>query len=385
VAAFTGHPLDNALAWPPGGYMDQATLSYLSAHGGRRFVLTPGLVHREPQPKELAQPATTALASGLTETVTGIVPDAGVTSLLNSPVADRDPRLATQNVLGELAQIWLERPAIPRAVAISFSDTLDVPGNLFGPLTRVLEGAPFLQLQKISAIVKNFAPDPTEPATLFPNPGRAFSQHYLNQISVARTDIGLFRSILVNDSPSPDRMEDGVLLSEGASFTEDQAAGLEFLGGIRDHLDGLFQGIRPDTSRTVTLASGQGVVPIGIVNETPNTVRVQVRLISIRLEPQAKVQTVLLRSGATRLLPFRVKSRTTGRFPVQIRVLSPDGQSLGPPQELVVRSTSYNFFALLLVLGAAVFMLIWWARRFLPGSRPPKGGATVPLPEAKPA
>jgi hypothetical protein len=67
-----------------------------------------------------------------------------------------------------------------------------------------------------------------------------------------------------------------------------------------------------------------------------------------------------------------VQSRTTGRFPVQIRVLSPDGLPLGPPQELVVRATSYNLVALILVLGAAVFLLLWSARRFLPRSRPPQ-------------
>ena len=131
--------------------------------------------------------------------------------------------------------------------------------------------------------------------------------------------------------------------------------------------------------------AGRILVPIGIVNETPNLVRVQVRLLSVRLEPERKVQTVLLQAGATRLLPFRVKSRTTGRFPVQIRVLSPEGQALGQPEVLVVRSTSYNFFALLLVLGAAVFMLIWWARRFLPGNRPPKAEHPALPPRAKAA
>jgi hypothetical protein len=136
----------------------------------------------------------------------------------------------------------------------------------------------------------------------------------------------------------------------------------------------------------VTLASGQGVVPIGIVNDTPNRVRVQIRLVSVRLEPEAKAQIVQLAPESTRLLPFRVKSRTTGRFPVQIRVLSPDGQALHAPQEIVVRSTSYNFFALLLVLGAAVFLLIWWARQFMRGSRKPKEPSPpVVPPRTKPA
>ncbi|HXJ64406.1 MAG TPA: DUF6049 family protein [Actinomycetota bacterium] len=385
VGAFTGNPVTSDIFWPPGGNIDQASLSTLAAHGIRTFLMTPAMVHRAPQPKEFAQPATTALQSSVTGTVTGIVPDAGVETILSSGVSERDPRLAAQNVLGELAQIWLEQPGIPRAVALSVPDSLDVPGSLFRPLIKVVGRAPFLQIQKASALVKNFHPDPSQPAQLFPNYGQFFAQGYADEIAAARADISTFRSILVNPSPVPDRLEDTVLLSEGGSFTEDPAAGMALLGGIRSRLDGLFRGIRPDTTRSVTLASGAGVVPIGITNDTPDLVRVKIRLISARLEPEAKTETVTLRGGSTKLLPFRVRSRTTGRFPVQISVLTPDGKPLYPPGVLVVRSTSYNLVALLLVLGAALFLLVWWARRFLPGRRPPRAPSTVLPPQAKPA
>jgi hypothetical protein len=224
----------------------------------------------------------------------------------------------------------------------------------------------------VSALVKNFHPDPEQTATLFPNRGSLFSTGYVNQIAGARSDIALFQSILVAESPVPAQLEDTVLLSEASEFSENQREGLAFLGGVRSDLRRQFEGIRPDTSHSVTLASGRGVVPIGIVNDTTTRVRVQIRLVSVRLDPEVQTETVLLAGGTTRLLPFRVSSRTTGRFPVQIRVLSPNGDPLGPPGELVVRATSYNLVALVLVLGAALFLLLWWARRFLPRSRPPQ-------------
>jgi hypothetical protein len=52
---------------------------------------------------------------------------------------------------------------------------------------------------------------------------------------------------------------------------------------------------------------------------------------------------------------------------------------------LVVRSTSYNLVALILVLGAALFLLVWWARRFLPRNRPPRAPSTALPPQAEPA
>jgi hypothetical protein len=385
VSAFTGHPVAADIFWPPDGALDRFALSTLAVHGVRTFLLPPGLVHRPPQPKEFAQPATASLTSALNSSVTGIVPDPGVENILSSGAAQRDPRLAAQNVLGELAQIWLEQPGIPRALAMSVPDTLDVPGTLFAPLLRVIGDAPFLQMQKASAIVKNFHPDPDRPAQLFPNLGHLFGARYANRIATVRNDVSLFQSILVDPSPVPARLEDSVLLSEGASFTEDQRGGLAFLDGIRDRLTGLFDAIHTDTSRTVTLASGEGVVPIGITNDTPNRVRVRIQIVSARLEPESKAETVVLPGGSTRLLPFRVRSRTTGRFPVQISVLTPGGQRLGSPHVLVVRSTSYNLVALILVLGAALFLLVWWARRFLPKNRPPRAPSTVLPPQAKPA
>jgi hypothetical protein len=37
--------------------------------------------------------------------------------------------------------------------------------------------------------------------------------------------------------------------------------------------------------------------------------------------------------------------------------------------EVLVRSTAYNRIALVLTIGAALFLLGWWGRRFLPRRR----------------
>jgi len=369
VQEFTGTTLATDIFFPPDGAIDQASLATLAARGVSTFILDDGLVSRPPQPKEFAQPATAALVNSPITTVTGIVSDPGVSAILASPVAHHDVRLTVQSVLGELAQIWLERPGIPRAAAMSFPDSLNLPGRLFDPLLRMVSSAPFLQLQKLSAIRKNFPPPAREAARLVPHPGPSFPASYADDIAAARAGIATYRSILVDDSDLPDRMEDVVLRAEGDAFAVDPGYGEAFLNSIRTRLGGLFTGIRPDTSAVVTLASGRGVVPLSVLNETPDRVRVQIRMVSVRLDPSAETQTVELRGGATTQLLFRLKTRTTGRFPVQVRVLTPDGQPLGPPHELVIRSTAYNLVALIITLGAALFLLLWWGRRLLPRSR----------------
>jgi hypothetical protein len=69
--------------------------------------------------------------------------------------------------------------------------------------------------------------------------------------------------------------------------------------------------------------------------------------------------------GKSKPLLFHVRAKTTGRFPVQVQIQTPSGRPLRAAQ-LVVRSTAYNLVALIITIGAAVFLLAWWARRFLP-------------------
>jgi hypothetical protein len=69
---------------------------------------------------------------------------------------------------------------------------------------------------------------------------------------------------------------------------------------------------------------------------------------------------------------FPVHAQTTGLFSVKIQVLSAsEGSSRDVVAEsrLLVRSTAYNQVALYVTIGAGVFLLVWWGRRFLPGRR----------------
>jgi hypothetical protein len=62
---------------------------------------------------------------------------------------------------------------------------------------------------------------------------------------------------------------------------------------------------------------------------------------------------------------FDVDLKTNGRFPVQVQVESPSGRVIGQ-STLIVRSTGFNRIALIITIGAALVLLLAWARRFLP-------------------
>jgi hypothetical protein len=61
-----------------------------------------------------------------------------------------------------------------------------------------------------------------------------------------------------------------------------------------------------------------------------------------------------------------VRALTTGRFPVKIQLLPPIACSGCTIAEstVVVRSAAYNRVALFVTIGAALFLVGMWARRF---------------------
>jgi hypothetical protein len=367
IEAITGVTPSSEVVRPPHSELDQASLFALWQQGFDTFLVDPNLVGGRPvQEKEFAQPATAALEVSPTDTVTAVVPDDGVQRLLESGTISEDPRLAAQSVLGELAQVWLERPGVERSLAISLPETLPLPGDLFAPLLPQIAAAPWLTLQRASTIARNFPP-PQEPAALRPQVGPQFPGWYIQTLREVRTDIETYRSILVRPNPLPDRLETTVLVAESGTFTDQHRAGQRFLESVRDRLLQEFAKVRPDTSSPErTLTSRTGIIPVGVTNHTGYPVRVQVRLVSNRLSfLPTNTQSLQLNSDSATIL-FHVQARTTGRFPVQVQILTPTGVELPGQGELVVRSTAYNLIALIITIGAALFLLAWWGRRFLP-------------------
>src|SRR5262249_3694703 len=152
--------------------------------------------------------------------------------------------------------------------------------------------------------------------------------------------------------------------------------------------------IRISTTQ-VTLTSRSGVLPLTLTNGTGYAVEVTLRFVADRrLEFENGNSYRVLLTGSSRTLTFRVRAETTGRFPITVDLETPAGAT--PPDTIaqtvmVVRSTAYNKVALVLTIGAALFLGAWWGRRFLPRKshcprptrRSPSSGTRQSCPSAR--
>jgi hypothetical protein len=122
----------------------------------------------------------------------------------------------------------------------------------------------------------------------------------------------------------------------------------------------------------VTLTSRAGFIPVTLENASGYTVTVVLQFISDRrLEFAGGASRVVELPPNDKTLTIGVKSLANGRIPIRVRLVTPGASfpEVIVERGLVVRSTAYNRLALFVTIGAALFLLAWWGRRFLPRRR----------------
>lgn len=113
---------------------------------------------------------------------------------------------------------------------------------------------------------------------------------------------------------------------------------------------------------SVTFTSQRGSVPVTVRNATAYPVRVRIALDSAKLRFPGGSTRVATVDPPGDTVVFAALARSTGTFPVQVRLTSPDRAVAFDEDEVTVRSTAANVPALALTAGGALFLMIWSAR-----------------------
>lgn len=144
----------------------------------------------------------------------------------------------------------------------------------------------------------------------------------------------------------------------------DWAQALSYAALVRQRLAGEADLIRPEEG-SVTLTSRSGDVPVTVRNLAGYPVRIVVEVGSTKLDfPEGRTQEVTVPPrGQT--VTFVAEARTTGSFPMTVSVVSPNGRVRFGASEVTVRSTGAGVSALVLTVGAALFLVVWTIRRAL--------------------
>ena len=350
---------------PPFSQLDPATLIRLSALGAKTVLLDPSFLRVS---SGFSPPSVVRLRAG-GNSMNAVLPDAGAN--LIAATNQRDPVLAAHATLGEFAATWLELPGTPeRGAAVLFPERSTLPPEFLGAFALLVTASPWLRPVTASALA-SLVRQPNREGVPPHRSYRGFPLSYLQDLMAARAGMEQFRQALPAARSQIAEMEDDLLIAESASFISTPAEGTRFIQAVPRAIRRSYARIR--VVRTpYTLASRNGQILVTVRNDTGYPVRAVVRLVADRrlefVSENSLAAVLAPRSGA-RTFTFPVRAQTTGRIPIKILIQTP-GLGGNPNNiaetDSIVRSTAYSRLALFLTIGAAVFLLGWWGRRFVP-------------------
>ena len=363
VASALVRPAATDVARPPGSALDLPTLPKLASLGARTALVDPNFVSFA----KFASPPTARLTSGASS-LTAVLPDPEVQGLITANA--EDPRLAAQLALGELAAIWLELPGTPgRGAAVMFPEKPTASLPFYPAFVSLIRSSPWLRPLTASAFAGSIPPLVRRqvPARNY----QSFSPLYVSRLEQAKTSLAHFSKTIHGAKPLIERLRQNLLLADSGTFLADAATGQQFIGSVDRTARRVYDRIGISTS-VVTLTSRAGFVPITLENASGYTATVVLQFVTDRrLEFSGGASRTLELPPSEKTLTIGVKSLANGRIPIKVRLVTPGEffPEVIVERGLVVRSTAYNRVALFVTIGAAMFLLAWWGRRFLPRRR----------------
>jgi hypothetical protein len=352
---------------PPGGLVTSDAVRALADLGVEALIVDPDDLP-PPAGLVLSPPAVARVGAGLGRTLRAVAPDPVVAERLEA--LPEDPNLRARWTIGELTALYFEQPSVDRGVAMliqSGHDRAFLTSLFSGLRTQALpRGTAWLRPVRATRLLAVTATG--EHRDLASSRFPRYSSSFLEAVAASRESIAQLESMTMNPTLLSERLRTQVLVAEAREFIRDEPAGLAFLDGVQARVRREFEKVEPPRPSSITLTSRGGVIPVTIRNLAGYRVHVRVVLLSARLEFLEGDSRRVVLERPVQTFTFPVRAQTTGRFPVTVRLETPQGAAIAESQ-IVVRSTAYNVLALVITLGAALFLATWWGRRFLPRPR----------------
>jgi hypothetical protein len=379
VERVLGVQTDTSIAYPAGGLADAATVDVLARQEVRTVVTDDRLLPP-------ARGGTSTPAAGIDVPTSGgavrlLAADHVLGDAVSSLPADADPAralAARQYVFAQLAMITAEAPNAPRMQVLALPRYWHPPAEWGAAVVRQLStGTAF------SRPVPLTRPGGTEGAggtaaragLTYPDWARQaeLPTSYVNGVEDLRLQVWALAPVRcgrVGARPDSAKcwreaiqpLQNALFRAASVASREDRASG-ELIGQqVLYDLNTFRGGIRVVASRIVTLTSRSGLVPVTLENDTSAMVTVVLDLSSTdraRLRSATRVERTVPQ-GQKVQVEIEVRAESAGTFPVDIRLLTPDGAPLSPDGHLrvLVRSSAYGMIAILITAAAAGILAI---------------------------
>jgi hypothetical protein len=349
---------------PIGGLADQRTVDALRASGDTAVVLSDSVI-----PVIGGQPAETPSARTVVTTDAGQMPTLVADTGLNADVVSGvdnpyGSRVSLQEFLAETLMIQAEAPSDQRDLVLSppqrwdpspgyaaqlLADTGKVPWIEPVGLQTVRNGPIYTKVQRSGLTYPASARD-TE-----------LSANYLKRVTSLLTRIGDFAAVLPSGDPQTLGYTAAAQQALSSAWRGQQHVASSRLAALSDELTAAMNQVHiaSHPGSFITLTSHGGKVPVTIANDSATPVNVIVQVAAnqrLSLSNNGRVAVAVPAHQQT-AVDVQAAAKTSGVFPVEVRLLTPKGHRYGPPTQLFIRSTVYGKITLV-ITGAATAALV---------------------------
>ena len=329
--------------------VDDATVAVLANLGVSRLVLPADAI-------VAGTPATRQPLPGSGERVEALTTD---------PVgfgtgSGSDPLLAGYQLLGRLAATASITPG-GTATAVRIDPEAIDPVQLTTVLDVLSEPSTFLQPTTLAQAFTD-GPVATAPVTLAV-PDTDGLGTYPALVSDTHQLLTSYASMLIDRADLVTAFERPLALSAAAD--SDLEVRRRTLRRVQAELRQRLGAVTTPERDRVTLGARDAQFPLAITSTLAEPMKVVITLeASDRLAFPDDTMEVTL-NGERTVVQIPVRTRATGDTPLRITVRTPDQRQILAESQYTVRSTAVSGVGLLLTVGAAGFLALWWGRHWL--------------------
>ncbi len=360
ILTAAGFTSSNPTTWLATAPVTASTTPALAAAGFTRLIAPD---------TSLAQPTATSLQWGQPFHVTPGDPSVDVMptdGILAAQAAGPDLGvLGAERLLGDLAFLHFERPGltVPQGVVVETSSPLTDASTFLTALLNGLSGNPVLSPITIDGMFSqvpsgaNGAPATRTLADTGASP--AWPAPQLSAFKSESQRQTAFASAVQAGNPIFEVLSDDLLAVELDDLG--QAGRTSALHRARNRLDQQLSMLAIGGG-DITLTALRSSLPITITSTTGYKVTGILILTSSHLTfPKGSTYPEVL-DRSTKSLRIVTQAVTTGDLPLHATLVTPSGGLVLAHQRIVVHATHTSVVAIILTIGSAVVLLVWWIR-----------------------
>ena len=272
---------------------------------------------------------------------------------------------AVQHLIADLALLSWAKPATASGVIVTPPTGLSLDGLMLDLMLGALDTAPFLNPTPLSSMVDVLTGSGSGSGNLhnlWPDAVVTVSRRATDR-SLGEATVAAYAALLGGPHPAAANLSDLLEITAAAELDNDAMS--PYLTNVYSEVTKVLEGFSTPDNQNVRLTSRRADVPFTIENRLESKAHVLLVLQSDgRLDfPDGPTLPAVLQPGINRI-PIPVEARTSGDARLQVTVRSPDDARLLQLEttQLLVRTTRLSGVGILLFVGAAIVLAIWWFR-----------------------